>query len=130
MPFALLVPLSRCEQLLVTIASGFFGKKSQMARRDFLTRGPRDVRDGRMVDKASGSRLTSRSRTADPEALPDGRWLKGRGRLGHAPASFDAKIMLFARSRHDLNHLGDFAGNAYPALTRTLFGKRSFPLRS
>jgi hypothetical protein len=31
--------------------------------------------------------------------------------------------MLFARSRHDLKHLGDFAGNAYPALTRTPFGE-------
>jgi hypothetical protein len=45
-------------------------------------------------------------------------------RTGH---STDAKIMLFARSRYGLNHLVDFAGNAYPALTRTPFSEEVRP---
>ena len=37
MPLPSLVPLSRCEQLMVTMASGFFWKKnSPMVRRDFF----------------------------------------------------------------------------------------------
>jgi hypothetical protein len=47
--FAFLVPPSRCAQLLVQVAFGFFGKKLQMVRRDFFSRGPRDVVGWSMV---------------------------------------------------------------------------------
>ena len=36
-----------------------FEKKSQMARRDFLTRVPRDVRDGRMVGGSTCTRMVA-----------------------------------------------------------------------
>jgi len=54
--------------------SRFFGKKSQMARRDFSRAVPETFAmvDGRRVD-GHAARLTSRSPTADPETLRDGR---------------------------------------------------------
>jgi hypothetical protein len=38
------------------IAFGSLEKKSQIVRRDFFSRGPRDVRDDRMVDRHADGR--------------------------------------------------------------------------
>jgi hypothetical protein len=85
-----------------------------------------------MVDKASGSRSTSRLRTADPKTLPDGRWSEGRwSRL--APEPSDAPDV----DHPDHPDLGldglivypdadlILTINAYPALTRAPFGKEA-----
>src|SRR5262249_27465628 len=68
--------------------------KSQMVRPRFHSRGPRDVRDGRWSDdrRARGwSRFTSRSHTANPETLPDGRMIRAMGGGARADGSQGAR---------------------------------------